>query len=310
MPARPAEADVDWSGVLPGDRANLIWTGFEPFDALPHMIEPDAGYVLDANHSPFQVTLTSEDPDPSAYPDRFGIETSMTNRGLRATALMAELDSVSRDELLAVKYDGVYDADSFAGRLQTRIASMDWGPELTEAAALVAAWDRATDLDNRAAALSVMTALSLFDAAEDAASLSEAQIREALSAMAELLTTHHGRIDPAWREVNLLHRADRTVALAGGPDTLRAVNSVIDAETGTLTMVSGDGLHMLAEWAPGADYPDVFAVHQFGASNQPGSAHYTDQMEAFAAQQLRRVPMREADVRAQAVRVYRPGEQP
>jgi len=310
MPERPAEAEVDWSGVLPGDRSDLIWTDFEPFDALPHMVEPDAGYVLDANHSPFQVTLTEEDPEASDYPARFGIETGMTNRGLRATALMAELDSVSRDELLAVKYDGVYDRESFAGRLQARIAAMDWGPELTEAAALVAAWDRATNLDNRAAALSVMTALSLFDLADSADALSDGQIRSALGDAADLLTTHHDRIDPAWREVNLLHRADRTVALAGGPDTLRAVNSVIDEETGTLTMVSGDGLHMLAEWAPGADYPDVFAVHQFGASNRRGSPHYTDQMEAFAAQQLRRVPMREADVRAQAVRIYRPGGQP
>lgn len=310
MPARPAEADVDWSGVLPGDRSDLIWTGFEPFDALPHMIEPQAGYVLDANHSPFQVTLTDEDPDSSAYPERFGIETGMTNRGLRATELMAGFDRISRDDLLGVKYDGVYDPDSFAGRLQARMASMLWDEPASGAAALVASWDRATDLENRAAALSVMTALQLFDSAESVDGLTEDQIRAALVDSAELLRTHHGRIDPAWAEVNLLHRGDQSVALAGGPDTLRAVNSVIDEETGTLTMVSGDGLHMLAEWAPGAEFPDVFAVHQFGASNDPVSPHYTDQMDAFAAQQLRRVPMQEAEVRAEAAVIYRPGETP
>ncbi len=310
MPARPANADVDWSGVLPGDRSDLIWTGFEPFDALPHMIEPQAGYVLDANHSPFQVTLTGEDPDPAAYPVRFGIETGMTNRGLRATALMAAFDQVSRDDLLGVKYDGVYDPDSFAGRLQARIAAMDWDGAGAQAAAVVAAWDRATDLENREAALSVMTALQLFDSATSVDGLREDQIRNALTDTAELLRTHHGRIDPAWAEVNFLHRGGERVALAGGPDTLRAVNSIIDEETGTLSMVSGDGLHMLAEWAPGAEFPDVFAVHQFGASNDPASPHYTDQMEAFAAQQLRRVPMQEAEVRAEAVAIYRPGETP
>jgi len=310
MPARPAEADVDWSGVLPGDRSDLIWTEFEPFDALPHMIEPQAGYVLDANHSPFQVTLTDEDPDASAYPERFGIETGMTNRGLRATELMAGFDLIGRDDLLGVKYDGVYDPESFAGRLQARMASMVWDEPASEAAALVASWDRATDLENRAAALSVMTALQLFDSAESVDGLTEDQIRAALFDSADLLRTYHGRIDPAWAQVNLLHRGDQSVALAGGPDTLRAVNSVIDRETGTLTMVSGDGLHMLAEWAPGADYPDVFAVHQFGASNDPDSRHYADQMEAFAAQQLRRVPMRESEVRAEAAAIYRPGDTP
>lgn len=310
MPDRPANVDVDWTDVLPGDRSDLIWTGFEPFGALPHMVEPDAGYVLDANHSPFQVTLGDEDPDPSDYPARFGIENEMTNRGLRATALMAGMDQVSREDLLGVKYDGVYALESFAGRLQTRIATMDWSGLRADAAALVAGWDRATDLHNRAAAVSVMTALMLFDVADSVDALSDEQIRTALGRTSDLLMARHGRLDPAWRAVNQLHRGEQSIALAGGPDTLRAVNSVIDEQTGTLSMVSGDGLHMLAEWPPGAEFPDVFAVHQFGASNDPQSPHYADQMEAFAAQRLRRVPMRETEVRAQAVAVYRPGEAP
>jgi len=223
---------------------------------------------------------------------------------------IADADQVGRDDLLAVKYDGVYDRASFAGQVQTRIAAMDLDGDLADAASLVASWDRGTDLDNRAAPLSVMTALMLFDQADSADQLTDAQIMDALDQAADLLRTRHGRIDPLWSAVNRLHRGDRSVALAGGPDTLRAVNSVIDQEAGTLTMLSGDGLHMLAEWAPGADYPDVFAVHQFGASNDPDSPHYADQMEAFAAQQLRRVPMREADVRAQASQIYRPGEAP
>jgi penicillin amidase/acyl-homoserine-lactone acylase len=310
MPARPADADVDWSGVLPGDRSELIWTGFEPFDAMPHMIDPAAGYVLDANHSPFQVTGTGEDPDAGDYPARFGIETAMTNRGRRAVALLAGMDSVSRDDLLAVKYDGVYAPESFAGQLQARIAAMAPGAQRAEAAALVAGWDRASDLDNRAAPLAIMTALMLYDQADSAEALSREAILDALDRAASLLIRHHGRIDPTWSQVNRLSRGERSVALAGGPDTLRAVNSVIDEESGVLTMVSGDGLHMLAEWAPGAAYPDVFAVHQFGASNDPASPHYADQMDAFAAQQLRRVPMREADVRAQASAIYAPGETP
>jgi acyl-homoserine lactone acylase PvdQ len=108
--------------------------------------------------------------------------------------------------------------------------------------------------------------------------------------------------------VNFLHRGQARTALAGGPDTLRAVNSLIDEDTGTLRMASGDGLYMLAEWATGAEMPEVFAVHQFGESQDPASPHYDDQMEMFAAQELRRVPMSEADVRAAAVRIYRPGE--
>ena len=307
MPSRNAQAQVDWTGVLPGDRSDLIWSDFEDFTRLPHMIDPQAGYVLDANHSPFQVTLTDEDPAEDSVPGWYGVETHMTNRGLRATRLMAALESVGRDALLAVKYDNAFAPDSYAGQVQARIAAMDWDGEHAAMAAVIAGWDRHTDLDNTAAALSVMATLRLFEAAPDFETLGEQQIREAVAGAGERLLAHHGRIDVPWREVNFLHRGDRAVALAGAPDTLRAVNSMIDEDSGTLTMLSGDGLHMLAQWAPGADYPDVFAIHQFGASNEPLSPHYADQMEDFAAQRLRRVPMRIQDVRAAAVRVYRPG---
>lgn len=308
MPARPDIDGVDWEETLPGDRSELIWQGFEPFEAMPHMIDPEAGYVLEANHSPFNVTTTDDDPDEADYPERFGIETSMTNRGRRAVSLMAGLETVSREALLAVKHDTAYDPQSYAGQMQARIASMDWSDELAPAAAAMAAWDRETDLSNTNAGLAIMTALQLYASEQDFAQVSEASIRDALQRSATLLNAHHGRIDPPWREVNFLHRGEARIALAGGPDTLRAVNSIIDEETGTLRMASGDGLYMLAEWAPGAELPEVFAVHQFGASQDPASPHFDDQMEMFAAQEMRRVPMSEADVRAAAVSVYRPGE--
>jgi acyl-homoserine-lactone acylase len=308
MPSRDPLADVDWTGILPGDRADLIWTEFEPFSALPHMIDPQAGYVLDANHSPFEVTLTAEDPDPNSVPDWYGVETHMTNRGLRATRLMAALNAVSREALLDVKYDDAYATDSYAGQVQARVGQMAFQGEDADIAAVIVDWDRRTNLENREAALSVMTTLRLYDQTTDASALSDEQIRLALRQVADLIQTHHGRIDPAWSEVNFLHRGDQSVALEGGPDTLRAVNSAIDEDTATLTMLSGDGLHMLAEWRPGAEYPTVQAVHQFGASQDPASPHYADQMEAFAAERLRDVPMRVEDVRAAAVRTYRPGQ--
>ncbi len=307
MPSRNPRAEVDWSGVLPGDRADLIWSGFEDFSGLPHMIDPEAGYVLDANHSPFQVTLTDEDPDQDSVPDWYGVETHMTNRGLRATRLMADLETVSRVDLLAVKYDTAFATDSYAGRVQARIAAMDWSGEAAEAAALIGSWDRHTDLDNGAAALSIMAMLQFFNATPEFDQLGDDQIREAVAEASRLLMAHHDRLDPPWRDVNFLRRGALSVALAGAPDTLRAVNSMIDEETGTLTMLSGDGLHMLAQWPPGADHPEVYAVHQFGASSDPASPHYTDQMDDFAAQRLRPVPMRVEEVRAAAVRTYRPG---
>ncbi|PWE18135.1 hypothetical protein DDZ18_00525 [Marinicauda salina] len=302
MPDRPDVDGVDWSGTLPGDRSDLIWDGFAPLDALPHTIAPDAGYVLDSNHSPFRVTLGPDDPDPAAYPDAFGIETRMTNRGLRSTRLFADdADGLtSRAELIAAKYDDAYAPDSLAARLQAAIAGHEWtDPDLAAAAEVAAGWDRRADADNRGAASVLMTYYQNGDG-----DLIDS-VPEAFPAAVDWLVEHHGRADPRWGEVNRLERGDRSLGLEGGPDTLRAVYGRPNGD-GALRMIQGDGFTMLVEWTADGEQV-VSAVHQFGASNRPDSPHYADQMELFADEDFRRVPMGEAAVRAAAAEIYRPG---
>jgi penicillin amidase/acyl-homoserine-lactone acylase len=308
MPLRVERDGLDWEDILPGDDSSLIWSEFAPIMELPHMINPEAGYVLEANHSPFRVTEGPDDPLENDYPESYGIETHMTNRSLRAVALMGALEQISRESLLAVKYDNIYSVDGFAGTMAARISEMEVSDNMVAAQTIVSNWDRSTELDNPNAALSVMTALSLYSDNSDINAHSDGDILEELEVFADLLMTHHGQLDPIWSEVNLLHRGERSIALAGGPDTLRAANSIIDTESGQLNVVSGDGLHMLAEWAPGAEYPEVYAVHQFGASQDPASPHFDDQMTLFAEEGLRPVPMHPDAVRAQAVRIYHPLE--
>ena len=308
MPARVEDPAIDWEGELPGNRSDLIWTEFEPFDALPHMVMPEAGYVLDSNHSPFVVTLTEEDPDPADYPESFGIETDMTNRGLRVTKLFAEdADGLtSREELLAIKYDDAYHPESLAMRLRDQLVEMDFSGEveLEQGLDVVEAWNGRAEETNRQAALSLMTfqpiGVALFLGQEPP------ELEDSFREAVDYLITHHGALEVPWVEVNRLKRGDESVGLGGGPDTLRAVNSTPDGD-GTLRMVSGDGLTML--WEASADGEvRVNAVHQFGASHRPGSAHYTDQMALFAGEGFRVLPMGERAARDAAVELYRPGE--
>lgn len=306
MPLRLEEPGLDWRGILPGDRSDLVWSEFAPFSALPHMVDPEAGYVIDANHSPFQVTLTDEDPDPSDFPPSFGIETHMTNRGLVGTTAMAALETIDRETLLAIKWDHSYHPDSQAMQLRAELLSLDWSaePELADALAVIEVWDGRANSDNRHAALSLLIYQPVGIArlaGRDSPALDEA-FRDA----ADYLMTHHGRYDPLWREVNFIKRGDVAVPLQGGPDTLRAVYGQRDGD-GTLRMVAGDGLVMLAEWdADGA--LTLWAVHHFGSSNRPGDPHYTSQMQDFADEVMREVPMTVEAVRGTAVEAYRPGE--
>lgn len=308
MPKRLDEPDLDWEKYLPGDRSDLIWDEFEPFDNRPHMIDPQAGYVLDANSSPFQITLGLDDPKPEDYPKTFGIETVMTNRALRATTLFAEDEDgvTSREELIAIKHDGAYHPDSLAMQLRSQLLAtpFDEEPALADGLSIIKAWDGRTNLDNPHAALSLATyqpiGVALF-LGQTPPPLEQAY-RDAYAYM----MAHHGKLDPQWGDVNRHQRGDVDLSIAGGPDTLRAVNSSPDGN-GALVMNSGDGLHYLWE-----SYPDgrvvLWGVHQFGASSRKESIHYTDQMELFTKEKYRRIPLGIEAVRKAANETYQPGQ--
>ena len=306
MPSRIEEAGLDWEEYLPGDRSALIWNSFAPFDQRPHMIDPQAGYVLDANSSPFTVTEGADDPRYEDFPVSFGLETNMTNRALRAVQLFRDDadGKTSREELIAMKYDGEYHPESFAMQMRAQLMTFEFSdePDLQKGMAIIEAWDGRTNGQNRNAALSLATyqpiGVALF--LKQKPPELEDTYREAVAYMMK----HHGRLDPPWVDVNRHERGDVSLGLEGGPDTLRAVNSEPD-ENGSLVMNSGDGLHYLWEAFPDGNVR-LWGIHQYGASSRSDSPHYTDQMKLFVDGVYREIPLGEAAVLAASRRSYTP----
>src|SRR5437899_1886659 len=74
---------VDWSGVVPGDRSDLIWTAQLPFENIPQLWNPKSGFVFNSNNTPFQATDPADDLKPGAFSKTLGIQTNMTNRAYR-----------------------------------------------------------------------------------------------------------------------------------------------------------------------------------------------------------------------------------
>ena len=60
------DPNYDWSGYLPGDTSKTLWTQYLPFDQLPQVLNPPAGFIQNANGSPFRTTLGTGNPDPNA----------------------------------------------------------------------------------------------------------------------------------------------------------------------------------------------------------------------------------------------------
>ncbi len=295
----------DWRATLPGDDGRLIWTSFEPFDAMPHIENPPEGWLSESNSSPFRQMGSATDPNPANYPKRFGIETDMTNRARRATTLMGKTNPLGRDALWAIKMDDVFAPESFAAGLRTVLLAADWVNDLQykEAIALIRGWDLTLKPDNRAAALAILTMQPIGTAMFQKQKPPE--LKDSMDAAIAFLMKHHGRLDIPWTSLNQLQRDGVLRPMSGGPDVLRAANSVVDPVTGTLKPIVGDGLVMLVEWDQ-AGRQTVSSVSPFGASGHKGDPHRTDQMDLFVAGKLKPVPMEKGARAVSLEKSYRP----
>ena len=77
------------------------------------------------------------------------------------------------------------------------------------------------------------------------------------------------------------------------------------APDGKLAASSGDGWVLAVEFS---DTPRAYSVLAYGQSSLPASPWHADQAEMFARGEFKKVAFTEADINAQIVRRYRPGQ--
>lgn len=296
----------DLKSYLPGDRSDLVWTEFHGFDEIPKVVSPPSGFVASANHSPFRVTTGPGNPDPADHVG-WGLETLMTNRGLRLLELFGGNDSVTAEQFRRYKYDKRYSVESEACRITAEVLALDFGDEepLVAAQRHLASWEFTAEVDDRAAALGILTATPIVVAERmgQAPMPVEQAFREAVDA----LMRHHGRIDPPWSEVNRFQRGDLDLPIGGGPDVLRAAESFVLQEDGRYVSNSGDCYILFSEWAADGTQT-VESIHQFGtATLDERSPHYDDQVPLFLAEKTRRARLDLEELLPHVERETRPG---
>ena len=301
----------DWQKYLPGDTSRTFWMGYEPFSVIPKVVNPKAGFVYNANNTPFTSTAVEDDLKAEAFATALGIEARKTNRGLRLQEQLSADTSITADDFRAIKFDKKYSTRSELAKLIARIGAMDFSKEadaadLQKAQAILKAYDLSADAESRGAALAIMVGLPVV--VPTFQGKPEGDILTSMRTAIATLTKHYGRLDPKWGEVNRFRRGSIDAPANGGPDVLRDFESdIVPQADGKFEARKGDTLYYFVAWDK-AGKVSATGIHQFGSATlDKASPHYADQAPIFLREETKPIWLDEAELRQHLSREYRPG---
>ncbi|MFC4291205.1 penicillin acylase family protein [Sphingorhabdus arenilitoris] len=300
----------DYNRTLPGNRSDLIWTETRSWDAIPKIVNPRSGFVINANNTPFLAAGKGSELDRSDFPQEMGIEARTTNRIIRALELMPLNGKITPDALMAMKYDTGYSKVSFVGGWMQQLLSVNVSddPQLQSAQDLLRQWDWNSDGNHKADTIGeAMVHMAARDA-YNGRKLPDP--RSSLKEVSDHLMTHFGRLDPPLGDVQRLIRGKVNMPAFGGTDTLRAATIWDPQDNGQMRVRHGDSFIMLVTWDSNGKVESRSLQPYGAATNRPASPHYTDQMQLFSQKRYKPVHFAWEDAVAQAKKsgkgVYRP----
>ncbi|MDX1547805.1 MAG: penicillin acylase family protein, partial [Rhodothermales bacterium] len=307
VPVRPEGGWAEWQGVMPGTESRTLWTETHPYDDLPRVVDPPAGWVQNANDPAWTSTFPPA-LDADAFPPYLSPR-AMGFRPQRSARMLAEDSSITFDELRAYKHDTRLElADRLLDDLLPA-ARTHGTPLAKQAAEVLGAWDRRADATSRGAVLFAAWAQRLGPGSfaepwrEDAPRTTPdgladpAAAATALDAAAREVTDAYGALDVPWGEVYRLRFGGADLPANGGPGELGLFRVLWFApdDDRRFRAVGGDSYVALVEFS---DPVRAEVLTTYGNASQPGSAHRGDQVELFARQELRPVWRTRAEVEA------------
>lgn len=297
----------NWKSTLPGNTSQTLWTEMYPLERLPQLINPSSGYLFNSNHTPFNASSTTDNLKTADYPAAMGFETHNNNRSLRFMELISQKDKVSYEDFKRIKYD-IQLPSTFGYRMNIdtlfRLKPNDY-PAISELITSLNSWDHKANVESTAATVFAVIYYYVTDQSRSgrAWGLTKAQCVDALTFTKEYLLKNFKKLDAPLGEYQKLVRGEKEVPLPGVPDVISSMLSV-QHKDGKIRGQQGESYIELVRFTEQG--PEIESVNCYGASNEPSSPHYADQMELFTQQKTKRMTLNKAEVYKTAERVYHP----
>lgn len=294
----------DYAQVLPGDTSRAYAPGTLPWGAVPRIVNPGSGFLINANNTPYQAA--GKGHEMPRQPALLGVETDTTNRGTRALELMGADPSISADDLFRIKFDSGVSRHSYLARWFEAILAVDprGDPLLTRARDLLRQWD--WNYDGKGPADSLAYSLLRTPNRWHHERKPAPDPRVVLEEAATYLQTHFARLDLPLGDLIRLRHGSVDLPMDGGPDVLRAATSYDQLDDGRLAIKHGDSFLMFVTWDREGRVASQSIQPYGAATTRPDSPHYSDQARLFVEHRLKPVWFDPQALAPHVVRRYRP----
>jgi acyl-homoserine-lactone acylase len=308
----------------PAARSSEIWTAFHKTDELPQLVNPPGGYVQNCNSPPFFTNLHAP-LDPAKFPPHMQTN-DVSLRTQHSLRLVHNDRKFTLEEVRDLKFSpSMLLAERVKADLIALIRASQPTSELEAAAKALEDWDNTVKVESRGGTLFANwwqrysendKQLNLFavrwSAAEPTATprgLAEPAraLKLFLEALADV-TSSFGRADVTWGEAHRIRKGSVDLPISGGSGTMgcfRVLGFRKDTD-GKLVANTGDSFVFAVEFS---QPPKAYTVLAYSQSDVEGSPHFSDQAALFAAGKMKRVAFTDAEIQAQLLKNYRPGEE-
>jgi acyl-homoserine-lactone acylase len=313
------------SVAIPVRRTSEAWSAYVPFDSLPQMLNPAGGYIHNENDAPYFTNMRAplDFTKVPAYfpPPRLGLRSQL------AIDLIDNDRKMSLEDVVKLKHSyRMLLADRVRDDLVAAVRATSPQGDVARAIDLIAAWDKTVSPESRGGTLFETwwrRYLGRGPGAPDSAYAqpwsaaaptstprglrSPPRAVEAFSWAVSDMTRRYGGFDVAWGDVHRVRRGSVDVPVGGCGSDLGCfrVLTYRDDPDGKRVATGSDGWILAVEFG---DQPRAYSVLAYGESPRPDSPFFSDQAAMFARGELKRVAWAEADIAAQTIRRYHPGE--
>ena len=325
----------NWRKAVDGSDPATDWKGVHTIDESPLVVSPKSGWVYNSNNWPYSAA-GPDSPKRENFPAYMeeGVENP---RGIHAIRVLSGKKDFTVDSLIAAAFDPYLPA--FADLVPSLLKSWDEAPasdpakvKVAGAIAALRGWDFRWSADSVPTSVAVFWGEEIWRRAarnaDDENSTVYDYIRDkttgaqklaALGAALDKLAADFGKWDTPWGEINRYQRRTGDIVqpfLDADPShpvpfvssrwgSLASFQARAYPQTKKWYGTSGNSFVAAVEFGPRIRARAVMAG---GQSGDPASKHFKDQIERYAAGNLRDVYFYREQLEGHTERTYHPGK--